>query len=77
MEFLGYCPIHYAENFGELLLLHRTHRGLSHRNLGKILNVDPAAISRWESKGRYPYKKWENLLKKYFNIPDDVAASII
>ena len=36
MGVLGFCPVHYIKSFGELLFLHRTHRGgLSHRKLEK------------------------------------------
>jgi DNA-binding transcriptional regulator YiaG len=66
MEFLGYCPIQYAKNFSELLILHRTHLGLSHRTLGKILNTDPGTISRWESGERNPYKKHQDRINNFF-----------
>ena len=66
MDFLGYCPVHYSKSFGELLFLHRTHRGLSHRKLGKILEVDPATLSRWESNARLPRKKHQINLEIFF-----------
>jgi len=65
MEFLSYCPVHYINSFGELLFLHRTHRGLSHRKLGKILNADPATLSRWESGGRNPNKKHQDRINSF------------
>ena len=68
VEFLGYCPIRYAHSFGELLRFHRTHKGLSHRKLGKILGFDPASVSRWESSERKPYRKWKNRLMSFFGM---------
>ena len=71
MEFLGYCPIHYAQNVGEILKLHRTHRGLTLEEFAKILQVDPGAFSQWETTGRIPFKKHrkkvENYIKKLLN----------
>ena len=66
MDFMGCCPIHYAKSFGDLLLLYRTHKGLSHRQLAKKLKVDPGTISRWESGVRNPYKKHQNRINKFF-----------
>lgn len=68
MEFFKYCPIHFAQNFGELLLLHRTHRGLSLRALAEFLQVDPGSISRWETGGREPWRKWKNRIIKFFDM---------
>ena len=66
MNFLGYCLAHYCKSFGELLTLHRTHRGLSLRDLGAILNVDPATLSRWESGIRLPREKHKKNIKMFF-----------
>lgn len=68
MEFLSYCPVHYSKSFGELLFLHRTHRGLSHRKLGRILQVDPGTISRWETHNRTPFKKHQDRINIFFGL---------
>jgi DNA-binding transcriptional regulator YiaG len=67
MEFLGYCPVHYFKSFGQLLFLHRTHRGLSHRGLGKRLQIDPATLSRWESDIRLPRKMHQQDIDNFFH----------
>lgn len=67
MEFLSYCPIQYAYNFGQKLMLHRTYRGYSHRSLGKVLNIDPATICRWDTTDQMPYKKHRVILEEFFN----------
>ena len=66
MEFLGYCPVRYANTFGDLLLLYRTHRGLSLKQLAKKLEVDSGTISRWESDDRNPYKKHQDRINNFF-----------
>jgi transcriptional regulator with XRE-family HTH domain len=54
MTFLGYCPYQQARSFGERLWLHRTHQGLSVRQLAKLLGVDSGSLSRWETGERRP-----------------------
>jgi transcriptional regulator with XRE-family HTH domain len=61
MDFLGYCPFQQTLTFGDRLRLHRTHRGLSHRDLARLAGVDPASISRWETGDRRP---WKHLLDR-------------
>ena len=68
MEFLRYCPYREAKTFGDLLFLHRTHRGLSHRELAKIIGCDPGSLSRWETGERSPRTRVKRLLINYFNL---------
>jgi transcriptional regulator with XRE-family HTH domain len=63
MEFLGYCPCQQAVTFGDRLRLHRIHRGLSHRELGRLAGVDPGSISRWETGDRRPWKHLQEWLR--------------
>ena len=68
MNFLGYCPYQRADNLGQRIMLHRTHRGLSQKALAKILHVDAGSVSRWESGDRYPKKlSWGPLLESFAN----------
>ena len=57
MAFLGYCPYQQARSLGERLWLHRTHQGLSHRQLAKLLGVDSGSLSRWETGERRPCRQ--------------------
>jgi transcriptional regulator with XRE-family HTH domain len=66
MDFLGYCPYQQAVTLGDQLRLHRTHRGLSHRDLARELCVDPGSISRWETEDRQPRKRLLRRLKQFF-----------
>ncbi|MEW8200215.1 MAG: helix-turn-helix transcriptional regulator [Candidatus Thiodiazotropha endolucinida] len=34
------------------MMLHRTHQGLSQRDLARIIGVDPGTVSRWETDER-------------------------
>ena len=65
MDFLGYCPYQEARSMGELLRLHRTHRGLSHRELAKLLRVDAGSLSRWERGKRRPRGKWLRVVQGF------------
>ena len=56
MDFLGYCLYQRATAWGERLHLHRIHKGLTCRELAKIIPADPASIRRWEKMARLPYK---------------------
>jgi transcriptional regulator with XRE-family HTH domain len=67
MDFLGYCPYQQAMTFGDRLRLHRTHRGLSHRELARRADVDPGSISRWETGERRP---WNYLRERLWAVLD-------
>ncbi|MEW8001043.1 MAG: helix-turn-helix transcriptional regulator [Candidatus Thiodiazotropha endolucinida] len=49
MDFLGYCPYQRGDTLGRKIMLHRTHQGLSQRDLARIVGIDPGTISRWEA----------------------------
>ncbi len=68
MDFLGYCPYRQAHTFGESLWLHRTHRGLSMKEVAGIVKCDPGSLSRWERGERMPRGKWKERLVEYFGI---------
>ncbi|MEW8287218.1 MAG: helix-turn-helix transcriptional regulator [Candidatus Thiodiazotropha endolucinida] len=46
MNFLGYCPYQRGDTLGKKILLHRTHQGLSQRDLARIVDVDPGSLSK-------------------------------
>ncbi|MEW8042474.1 MAG: helix-turn-helix transcriptional regulator [Candidatus Thiodiazotropha endolucinida] len=52
MDFLGYCPYQRGDTLGRKMMLHRTHQGLSQRDLARIIGVDPGTVSRWETDER-------------------------
>jgi DNA-binding transcriptional regulator YiaG len=62
MGFLGYCPYQAAHTLGERLRLHRMHRGLSHRSLGRMLGIDPGSLSRWETDERRPDRRSRDVI---------------
>ncbi len=65
MDFLGYCPYQRARTLGDHLRLHRTHRGLSHRELAKLIRVDAGSLSRWETGERRPTRVSKVVLEKF------------
>lgn len=57
MDFLGYCPYKRRDTLGKQIMLHRTHQGLSQRDLARIVDVDPGSVSRCEAIDRIVKKK--------------------
>jgi ribosome-binding protein aMBF1 (putative translation factor) len=75
MDFLGYCPYQEGSTINQQIRLHRTHRGLSHRNLAQKIGVDPGSISRWETGDRQPRELMAYRLWEFFEIePDDMPS---
>lgn len=58
MNFLGYCPYVRPKNWGEKLKFHRIYRGLTIKQVGKIIKTDPTAIARWEKRNDPPNKNF-------------------
>ena len=68
MDFLGYCPYQVGDTFGRRLMLHRTHRGLSQRDLARAIGADPSSIARCETGECTPTIPAVRRLKKYFGV---------
>lgn len=66
MAFLGYCPYQRGDTLAKRIHLHRIHRGLSHRQLACLIDVDPGSISRWEAGERKPMKRMIATLWQFF-----------
>lgn len=62
IDFLGYDPHPEPRDFARLLVTARRRLGLSQRDLGGRLGVDPSAILKWE-KGALPRNtnSWQRL----------------
>ncbi len=57
IKWLGYNPYSFkTENLGERIKEYRLLHGLSHRKMGKLLQVDGATISTWETNKFIPNK---------------------
>ena len=65
MEFLSYCPIVYAENEVEKLRLFRKHRGLTTRDIERMLSLPKNSVYRVENLGQYKYGSIEKLWNYY------------
>jgi len=74
MEFLGYCPYQDARSLGDRLRLHRMHRGLSYRALGKMLGIDPGSLSRWEAGERRPDRRSQGVIERFLTDADPLAG---
>lgn len=68
MEFLGYCPIKYAESFGELVSLYRTHGGYTRRKLAERINVYMDTLTRWQKEISKPNEKLRQRFFDFFHI---------
>ena len=69
MQFLGYCPVRYPKTIGELIRLHRIHRGLSISELANILGVDPTAVGNWERDVKSPMRQSSAYVERIFRLP--------
>ncbi len=68
IEFLGFLPFEFGTStFTGKLKAYRFRNGLSHKRLGKILNVDATTIRAWESGKRNPLKGMLAKLNKIFD----------
>lgn len=68
IEFLGFLPFELdPSTFIGKLKAYRLRNGLSHKRLGKILNVNATTIWGWESGERKPLKGMLATLNKIFD----------
>lgn len=74
MAFLGYCPYQRGDTLAKQIFLHRIHRGLSHRELARLIAVDPGSISRWETGDRTPTKNMRRVLEQFFETKSGAPA---
>jgi transcriptional regulator with XRE-family HTH domain len=54
IRFLGYVPFSVGDSLPDRLKAYRRIRGLSRKRLARILGVDEATVSRWETGKRQP-----------------------
>ncbi len=65
IEFLGHDPLpEMVTTIGEKIQQYRRKRGLSIKNLAKILGIDPSTLARWERDGNTISKRF--LQRIYF-----------
>jgi DNA-binding XRE family transcriptional regulator len=69
IQFLGYNPFPLNENtFGGKIKKYRIEHGLSHKQLGKRLGVDPSTIGSWEDGKTFPSSlNLKKLQKEFIN----------
>ena len=54
LDFLGYVPFSRSETFPERLRAYRMVRGLSQRELARLIGVDETTVRYWENGNREP-----------------------
>ena len=65
IKFLGYNPfVVDAKKLGGRIKNYRIEHGLSHKKMGKIVGVDGATISTWETGRHEPQGANLNLINK-------------
>lgn len=62
----------FAERLREL----RVEKGLSQRELAKLLNVSHAAIARWENETHIPNAETVVTLAKFFSVTTDYLLGL-
>jgi DNA-binding transcriptional regulator YiaG len=66
ISFLGYNPLEFKDNSVEQkIYAYRCANGLSHKRLGKLLNVDASTVQSWEQGKRLPAYKMLMLVNNY------------
>ena len=64
------------KEFAERLKDLRLEKGLSQRQLAKLLNISHAAIVRWESESRIPNAEAVVMLAKFFSVTTDYLLGL-
>ncbi|MVZ67327.1 helix-turn-helix domain-containing protein [Sphingobacterium sp. DK4209] len=69
-RFLGYCPFKFdTSTFAGKIKTYRYLNGLSQKRFAKLMNVDPATVSRWEEGTGRGFKKNEIDIVLSVNFP--------
>lgn len=58
-------------NIGDKILFLRKEKNLTQEQLGEILNISPAAVSKWETKNAYPDIELLPMIASIFNVSID------
>lgn len=56
--------------YGDRLRLHRMHRGLTYRELAKMLEVDPGSVYSGEVGERRPDMRLRKVIERFLNWAD-------
>ena len=59
------------DKFADRLRDLRIEKGLSQRELAKVINISASAIQQWESKRREPIARYVVLLSRFFGVTTD------
>ena len=69
IQFLGYCPIAFdTSTLAGRLKQYRHLKGLSHKKLGKILEVDSSTVGCWELGKYVPSQAMRKKLEKLLTL---------
>lgn len=60
MNFLGYCPYEPHKTWGEKLKRNRVYRGLTIKEMAKILHIDSSTLIVWEKLEKHHCKLSED-----------------
>ncbi len=64
------------KEFAERLKDLRLEKGLSQRQLGKLVNISHHAISQWENESRIPNAEMVVMLAKFFSVTTDYLLGV-
>ena len=68
IEFLGYIPFDKEfDDIGNKIAFFRKISGMNFKKLGKLLNIDPGTLSRWEKGETKPSKEKMEKLNDFFS----------
>lgn len=64
------------KEFAERLKDLRLEKGLSQRQLGKLVNISHVAIARWENESRIPNAETVVMFAKFFSVTTDYLLGL-
>ena len=67
LRFLGYDPRCPGTTVGERLRRHRTARGMSHRELARVIGVDASTVDNWERGEHEPSPRCQRMLARFLS----------
>ena len=75
-DYDNFCYNFFMKEFAERLKELRTDKGLSLRELAKLVNLSFSAIAQWENESRIPNAEAVVILAKFFGVTTDYLLGV-
>ena len=74
IEFLGYVPFSMGESFPEKLKAYRMVKGLSQKELAKLIGVDETTARKWEAGTSQPRQETQEHVERMIELATEIAT---